>query len=330
MASTAAWVNTWGVAFSVAEFQRMQIILAPWDWTSLFAHGLPTDQVAERWLLGVFFVLPLVCACFAVARAPAPGLDRRGDAAFVVPLALLGVMVTWGFVRSNLETRLPDAIVPPVLLGGWLVARSNGAGARTAVIALVAFTFLCVLPVGDVGEHINRSGLFFHGGVQSRMAWLHDRRHRPDLLVKGQMTRGLVPVLSYIERCTRPTDRLVVTGNAPEEFVVAHRRFASRSPFFEPGYYASPGEQQGVVDAIEEAEVPLVLVELRTLGAFELAFSHVAAGLKRSYTAFTDGLFEQATGIRLLTRRAAIGTARDASTGWPCPGGGPHALSGQP
>lgn len=308
-----------GVAFSIAEFQRTQTSLAPWDLNSLLTGGPLMDQIAERWVYSVFITLPLVCAYLAFVRGARSGVGPRRDVPVVVPLALLGALVTWGFVRNNLEARLPDAIVPPVLLGGWLVTRTYSTATRTVVIVLATVSVVCLLWLGDIGEHINRSGISTASGIRSRLTWLRDRRDRPDLLVKGQLVRGLSPVLPFIERCTASDDRLVVTGNAPDVYVVARRRFAGRSPFFEPGYYESAEEQQVALDAIERARVPVILVDLRTFDVFRRAFTLVAAGLERSYVPFTDAPFERATGIRMLSRRADRGPALDDETGWPCP-----------
>ena len=227
--------------------------------------------------------------------------------------------LTWGFVRNNLEARLPDAIVLPVRLGGWLVTRTYSTATRTVVIVLATVSVVCLFWLGDIGEHINRSGISTASGIRSRLMWLRDRRDRPDLLVKGQLVRGLSPVLPFIERCTASDDRLVVTGNAPDVYVVARRRFAGRSPFFEPGYYESAAEQQVALGAIERARVPVIFVDLRTFDVFRRAFTLVAAGLERSYVPFTDDPFERATGIRMLSRRADRGPALDAETGWLCP-----------
>ena len=84
--------------------------------------------------------------------------------AFVVPISVVAVMVNYSFIRDPLATRLPDAIVPGVVLGAWLLQRAWQArplrpAARVLAVGACAVFSLSVLETGNTLEVIDRADL---------------------------------------------------------------------------------------------------------------------------------------------------------------------------
>ena len=101
-----------GIEFSRAEAARQGHV-----WPSLFG-----ENRLQAALLYECYLIPLI-ALTVVA------LDRRREViAQIVPIAVVALMVDFGFIREPLGTRLPDAIVPLVVLGAWLIGRAWAPG----------------------------------------------------------------------------------------------------------------------------------------------------------------------------------------------------------
>ena len=82
---------------------------------------IATLDRAAAWLFWLFWALPVACGTLAIGRAMRGEEWWRGEAASVIGLAIIAVLVNATFLRQALEVRLPDAIVPAVLLGAWVL-----------------------------------------------------------------------------------------------------------------------------------------------------------------------------------------------------------------
>ena len=140
-----------GLEFSAQEAERQ-----PHVWPSVFG-GDPWQSM----LLYELYAIPVVAGIALAWLRPRPGWRR--PMAFVAPVAAMAAAITYSFVRDPLENRLPDAIVPAVVLGAWL-CRQARAAARPALMRTVAITSavlfsVSVLRVGNVVRAYEQSDL---------------------------------------------------------------------------------------------------------------------------------------------------------------------------
>jgi hypothetical protein len=105
-----------GLDFSRREAARQWHV-----WPSVI--GDP-DPLASA-LVYEFHAIPILALLILAAGRRHPRV--REHLAQVVPLAVVAVMVNVNFIRDPLITRLPDAIVPAVMLGAWIAARALAA-----------------------------------------------------------------------------------------------------------------------------------------------------------------------------------------------------------
>jgi hypothetical protein len=226
-----------------------------------------------------------------------------------------------------LESRLPDVIVPAVLLFAWLAGRAVRVAPFVARLVPVAGLALlatisaeAIAVVGDTYEQLDRTGLAEHPGraaefVRAKWAEFGDpysREQMPDGRVEP-----LVPFFRYLQRCTTPDQRLLVTGNAPELYVFARRPFAGGLISWFPGYYAA-ADSALAQSRLDAQRVAFVLVLTDWYGEWVRAFPPVAAWVSSRFMPMTDIRVNDERTVHVLVHRDFLGADPDASTGWPC------------
>jgi len=292
--------------------------------------GLRLDENAYVWLFYVFSGLPVACAAMAIRRR-ASGRERwNGESATVGALAVMAVLVNIGLMRGgNLPVWLPDAAVPAVLLGAWAAPVTWNAGwkspaarlaARTAWILPLGVTVAAVVSVGSVREQVARTGVP-RGieGLSARAAVLGRLwgPHRDAGFTPSSVSQALLPFFGYLQRCTSPQDRLVMTWLYPDVFVMAERGFAGGHVALLDGFYSSAAEQHRTLARLRRESVPFVLMVVGREDGFRASFPLLSAHIDSRYEALTEVPVE-GTSVRVLVERDRAARGLDRQTGWPC------------
>ncbi|MEQ1572686.1 MAG: hypothetical protein ABL993_00435 [Vicinamibacterales bacterium] len=305
-----AYLGT-GIAFSTREAERQGRV-----WPSPFSATEPTQVV----LLYLFHLLPLAAAATVVANC-------RDQAARILPIAAVGVLVNLSFIRDPLTTRLPDAVVPAVVLGAWLAARAWSAPRfraiwipATAVVALIAVSSVVV--VGNTPGELDRMGLSGRWDELPRLVGERASELRERFSARQMPTRtveALQPFFAYLDRCTMPTDRLLVTGFFPEVPYYARRPFAGGQSTFLEGYFGSEQNQRQVLDRLDRQVVPFVFVP--SDGGFEelaRGFPLVSGYVKSRFRELTVVPIDEERHMTIEVNRTLGARGIDPETGWPC------------
>lgn len=217
-----------GIEFSQREAAREGHV-----WPNLFLPG-----AHEARLLYEFHLLPIAAALVLMARRRTPeALELLTQ---VAPIVVVALLVNAAFLRDPLNTRLPDAVVPAVILGAWLIAQAWHAPRRrwvlTAVAAVaVAVMGTSVIAVGHTAEELDRAGLMagyrrIPERFRERRAQLVDRFSESQ--IPNHAIQQLIPFFRYVARCTSPGDRILNLGYLPDLPVFARRGFAGGLSFF--------------------------------------------------------------------------------------------------
>jgi hypothetical protein len=301
------------------------------DWPQLHLSAGLTAGNVEAWLYYLLYGLPIVCLALVVWRRFTGVQTWRGEAAAVAALSVLALEINKGFLRNPLATRLPDAMVPACFLGAWLLglAWSSGiqssilkAGARVAAVALIAVTSLAVWGIGDVRNKLDDVGVFDE--------WDHVRAHvngvwtvvtQPEMDARkfpSRVSASLVPFFRYLDRCTDPGDRLLVSGPYPDVFVLGRRGFAGGQVAFMQAFYASDDDQALTLARMRQESVPFVLLVEDEQASFAGSFPKVLAHIDAAYRVMAHVPVEGMQGVRVLVERQRRGNATDGETGWPC------------
>ncbi len=244
----------------------------------------------------------------------------------LVPILVVAFLVNWTFLRSPFHTRLPDAIVPAVVVGSWLMAyawRARHRWIRGPLSALLLVAVAAsVLSVGRIGEELDRTGLLDEG-ISWRETLSSTRSALKARHAEGQLPSraavALVPFYAYVDRCTRPEHRLLAVGNIAEVPVFARRAFAGGMPAFLGGYYDSEAYQRQALERLGRQVVPLALIPGESYaGNFAQGFPLLAAYVSGRYAPLGTYGEDAGTSIQVLFDTTLTVSARDPETGWPC------------
>jgi hypothetical protein len=298
------------------------------SWPAFAANAPPASTVnAEAWLFWLFWGLVVLCGAVAIRRLTGRRERWAGENAAVLALVVLAALVNATFVRESLQVRLPDAIVPAAVLGAWALGLCLGrpsthpvrhaALRATAAIALVLST-LAAVRVGGLAEQYDASGLNRgFGGVRAQAQEVAARLRSPHSAdAPSRYAVALRPFFAYLDRCTLPSDRIMVTGDFPDVPVVAGRRFAGDGVVFGSTYASSRYQDQTMVRL--RADPALFVLHMGAYDTFRERFALVDAYVNESYRPMADIDVEEGGTIRILVEKSRQATVADASTGWPC------------
>lgn len=303
-----------GLEFRAAELVRQQYV-----WPSLVG-----DEAFQAILLYSYWTLP-VGAALVLVRVSRRAADARRIVARVAPIAVVALLMNSSFLRSSLNARLPDAIVPAVMLGAWLThcawqARHRWLW-RSVSLALIALLASSVVAVGSTVEWLRRGNLLEPDiplllAVERNAALLRG----PNLarLVPSSSAEGLLPFYDYVARCTTREHRLILVGFIPEVPFFTKRMFAGGRPAFVAGYYDSWAYQQSVLAHLRQQTVPFVLVAGSSAREFDRSFPLVARDVRLRYVPLATFGDDPAANVQVLVDRTLPVSASDADTSWPC------------
>ena len=248
--------------------------LLPWLAYVQWAQGLPAyvssalgyvESEAQRTVMGwpgrgasgdsaaaiaVFYViLALPCVALWLARRN-DGRITLGQTAFA---AVLAFAVYAAFLRDALTARLPDVLVPPLVLAAVVAGRFQVRLPRWAVVmALAVGTVAGGALVAARGYALTPATLVHRAGeVASRL-----RMATPAIVPNPE----LLPLVTYLAECTSSTERVLVSGFEPQIPVLARRPFAAGHPILQGNYYTAEDDQQRAVAQLARETVSMVIL----------------------------------------------------------------------
>jgi hypothetical protein len=311
------------------EFRDRELARAGYVWPSLVG-----DDPLQAWLFYEYLVLPAAAVLVLLMwrhRGNQPlqdgGEDIRTIAARVAPAAVVGLLVNTTIVRPPLVARLPDAIVPGVMLGAWLFAcawRARPRAAwRVATAAMAVLAMASVVVPNHTVNHLAGAGMlqpFWRWPERLRVT--RDRLTAPhaEQMLPSRAAMALTPFYQYVARCTAADDRLLIVGLIPEAAVFARRAFAGGQMALIAGYYEDERHQRSIVRHLQREKAPFVLIQGGAdADDFAAAFPMVAGYVRARYVPFaTYGDADGPAGVRVI-RDAGKPVARlDHATGLPC------------
>jgi len=304
--------------------------LRPFDlrWERPQAPWLASAYNAETWI-HLLFVLALPLAALLVFVGRRRGTLPGRTSATIAATIALGFLFDLFLIRGNLDSRLPDVVVPAAILlafvaagllrllnpyRAWLVK----AVAYLAMAIVALFTWGSITVVG-LEEPFRRMGAAIRDApsrVPDTLDWL---RAKPIDRFAPPGSVGIAGLTRWIHECTNPDDRILVVGYRPEVFYLAERRFAGGIAFFQGGYFSDEGSRRRIVRTLAGEAVPIVIVEVSEGAALEGTLGGYVA---TRFATAAESAFGGTTPFRVLIDRNRRPSSESRFASLPCFAGG--------
>lgn len=326
----------------------------PVQWPGLFdnPNGVSESPLLQRalasvrnngvaWLYYLEIALPILALLVLGLSRDAfrPGWPHAIQK--IVVVAILGLVLDAGFLRSPLQARVADPTVPHAILLAWLAmavprllfARSSLRPAiepwamPVRVVAVLA-TISVVFVLGSI--FTNRLSDRFEDAYltegprvaiarartvsqNARTDWdLSTWRNRPD-------RSGLMTLALYLNTCTPPDARVFIQPYLPQVLGMARRGFAAGFGDLRPGFFDEPEFEALAMRRMRGQDVPVVLLDVKeSLENFRESFPTLTAYFDAAYDTAATETFDDRFGVTLLIKRGRQGGTFDP-LGWPCP-----------
>jgi hypothetical protein len=237
----------------------------------------------------------------------------------------IGVLFNISQIRGNLDSRLPDVIVPAALLWVWMTrVLISGANLRplrlsVAIVALLS-VWLTVDAYAGSMNHLEASELFSTPGkVARRLAGtIQGLRANPLDQFAPAGSRGVPALTRYVNRCTRPNDALLVVGYQPEMYFYADRRIGGGNVSYRANLGAGPEQQTTIVARLQRQRVPIVILPVNEMTEFEQTYPIVKRYVDERYGLAQESGFGEGRLFRVLVDRGAMPSHVDRELGLPC------------
>jgi hypothetical protein len=297
-------------------------------------------------LYDVLFMTPLVAALLLLVRVfrrtrsvRLQADQHRGhlhaERAFrtvpkVAAAILLSLLFNIFLIRGNLDSRLPDVIVPAAIIWAWMlrgpwigVLRRGGAAAlvraATAAVVMVAIGISVDVYAGTMNQ-LTATELFSAPVNAARRLKNIAAELRGDPLEQfaPDGSTGLRALTRYVNNCTAPTDRLLVLGFQPEVFFYADRRIAGGNVVFHANLGAAAAEQELIVRRLRNQRVPVAILPVDQAREIEQAYPRVKEYLDGRYAVAKESGFGEGRPIRVLVDRSVEPSHVDPELNLPC------------
>jgi hypothetical protein len=293
------------------------------------------------WWFYLELALPfLALAVMAMSRdAFRPEWGRAAPKIAIV--AVLGILLNAGFLRSPLDARLADPSVPHAIVLAWLAAAIPAMWLRPASwrpmlrrwrIPLASATMAAAAPVAfvlgatlsdDLYDRLDGAALVGRIGKPFDQAAHVARTLQNDWelasWVDPERRSDLITLAMYLNTCTPSDSRVFVQPYIPQVLALARRGFAGGHADLRPGFFATDAAQKLTVERLRRQQVPVALLETgSSYENFRKSFPLITAYLDERYVVAGEHVFDDRVGITLLVSKGAAAHGRFSSLDWPC------------
>jgi hypothetical protein len=270
------------------------------------------------WIYYLFLAMPVLAVVIAATRLVRDGQRDRMIA--IIALSLMTAALWYSFLRGNLGARFGEMGPPVAVLGAWLLSMTlapapwprllvKGVGA----LAVMYLTVACIWRVGGVTGELRSSRLLEPQDVIARMKQNSDDLAAMPRSLRESEAAGRMQASDYLNRCTKPTDRVIAFGYYADVPVFSERLFAGGRASFVVAYYLDPLYTREIITRLQSQSVPIVLAgpDLDHEG-----YRPVADYVHAHYENHGQVISSQGP-LRVWTRRGLTGTP-SGPNGLPC------------
>jgi hypothetical protein len=293
------------------------------------------------WLYYFEIVLPLLA--LGVAGLARDGFRPEWPHATqkIAIVALVGLILDAGFLRSPLQARVADPSVPHAILIAWLGTAligilSGRAPLRPAVQRRVAVVRAAAVTIG--AGVVFLLAAIFSDRIYDRLedAYLTEgprvalarvrtvsQAARTDWDLSTWINRedrsGLMTLALYLNTCTPPDARIFVQPYLPQVLGMAQRGFAAGFGDLRPGFFDEPEFERLALRRLRTQRVPVALLDVdESLENFRESFPLLTSYFDATYETVATHTFDDRFGVTLLIRRGEKKHGQFEPLNWPC------------
>ena len=309
---------------------------APLVWPPLTGNE---DGNLVSWVFYLLVALPVIALVVVVMshdgfRSAWPHARRK-----IAVVAVLAIVLNFGFLRHPLEARIADPSVPHAILLAWLGAAlgrmlrardSFRPGLRRAAPVLVAATVLLTAGPAFVVAATYRE----RGYERAENAQLHEGlskalRRAAEITASTQKAwpleawtsperPGTMRLAFYLRDCTAPSARVFMAPYLPQVLALSQRGFAGGNADLRSGFFGTREEQEVTLARLERQNVPVAIIATEDYEDFPDSFPLIAGHFDERYRVAGSRELDERHSVTLLVDREASPTGIYEPLDWPC------------
>ena len=325
----AVWQETIGVsevarqirAYAEVEGPRTEIFKAPTLRFETAPSVSALFDAGNRTVVLYFVVvalLPLAAArlLWRTVRSAARGIEH--EAAKIVAVVALGVLVAAFILRDPVVARLGAAAPMGAILASWMTAAVLPPPGSHHGVRAVAIVVGGVLVVEAALFLTGRSPADLLQASQTTsvgLATLRELARVPPSLSLLPDTAGMA---AYVRGCTPPGSRVLVSGFLPELYYFADRGFAGGTPVFFGGHWSSVRDQELTIEKLRREFVPLAIVDPGFASSYDRVGAYLASAFEPAGMSSFGNPGAPEGGYQVLLRRGIESSSVDSRWNLPC------------
>jgi hypothetical protein len=277
---------------------------------------------ATIWFYDVLFLTPFLAAALLAVQA-ARGRSQPAQTPKVVAAIVIGVLFNIFLIRGNLDSHLPDVIVPAAVLWAWMLRGTwrefSPLRFGAAAVALTSLSLAVDVYAGSMNQ-LAASELFSTPRQVARRlsGTVQDLRQDPLERFAPAGSTGLRALTRYVNRCTQATDYLLVLGYQPEMFFYADRRIGGGNVVYQANLGAAPRQQAQIVARLQRENVAVAILPMNRREELEQTYPIVREYVESRYEIAGESGFGEDRPFRVLVDRRATPSHMDPELGLPC------------
>ena len=307
--------------FASAEAHQLFAAVPPFQFLAGGTRWTPADSSAALFYLA--HLIALIATILLVAgRSEHSASQRTVVIAAAVVLGIYDAII----LRHPIVSRVRDLAALLAIVGVWTSVelmrqprtwpgRTAGAVAGVALLALANGSVWVLADVGSriretrVLDGVHKIGERGASIISSSADWPWERF----------WPAGDLPgVIAYLDECLSPSDRLLVTWNAPEYYFFTRRGFgAGHAVFLPPRAFTSPRDQELMIERLQGQRVPILLVNQAQRREFATSYPLVEAYLEQRYKQVGSYINYDDAEITVEVDSSVL-TIGSFGNGWPC------------
>ena len=252
---------------SLNEYERTQIGWPAFNLGDRSPFALfESDENAEAWIYYLFLGVPVLVIGIAAwkFRSQSEPDPRLGS---LVALSAMTAVLAHFLLRGNVSARFGDMGPAVAVLGAYLLFMATTRGrpsprkilVASLAIAVLAVTVVCTWRVAGVGRELRLARLLEPQHVFARLRQVSTELAGMPRSLRESQAADRMQAADYLDRCTRPTDRVIAVGYYPEVLAFAERRFAGGRVTFVVGNYADERYLRETIAKLRSQSVPIIL-----------------------------------------------------------------------